>query len=474
MALVAGGCSSIPVEQRAQVRDEINAKAEQTLAQFIEADPTVEQEIEDSVAYFLGSSTTGMIGLVGGANGVGVLYNRKNSTRAYLDISAVQLGVGIGAVDAKVLIIFETEDAFERVAEGGWRTSVGSMSTAGAAGAVSRVMGNGETLRALSESGAALGANAGLTRISVNTDLTDTGLSLSSFPSFGEPRTNRQGEDAPRIWRRKLPIFGQEVIDKGYDLPLPLGLGLNYVDMIQDINLTQLFVGINGQDLERFEFVSFEDAETVTESYQLMLDAWVLPFMNVFALLGKVDGDANMDVFLDGNLILDETGTDCSPIILRPPTCNLLEDQIISFPVRANVDIRIYGIGTILAGGWKGWFAVVPATATWAEPKGKVADGFSLTITPRVGRVVDLGNLGNLSLFAGGNYLDSDMTIDGSYTFPGDLLSLDYRIDQQNKDRWNIVAGFNWDINKHFSWSAEYDGFTGSREAVITSINVSF
>jgi hypothetical protein len=117
---------------------------------------------------------------------------------------------------------------------------------------------------------------------------------------------------------------------------------------------------------------------------------------------------------------------------------------------------------------------------TYAEPKDRVADGSSLTVTPRIGRLLDLGNLGSMAVFVGGNYLDSDVTIDGSFTFPGDEipalegLTLDYRIDEQNTDHWNIVTGFNWDISKRLSWSAEYNGFTGSREAFISSLNLRF
>lgn len=39
---------------------------------------------------------------------------------------------------------------------------------------------------------------------------------------------------------------------------------------------------------------------------------------------------------------------------------------------------------------------------------------------------------------------------------------------------WNLVAGFNWEINRHLSWAVEYNGFTGSREQWGTSFNVRF
>ena len=47
----------------------------------------------------------------------------------------------------------------------------------------------------------------------------------------------------------------------------------------------------------------------------------------------------------------------------------------------------------------------------------------------------------------------------------------DYIIDQEDKDKWNALLGLNWDINKRLSWSAEYNGFTGSRDASISSLS---
>ena len=58
-----------------------------------------------------------------------------------------------------------------------------------------------------------------------------------------------------------------------------------------------------------------------------------------------------------------------------------------------------------------------------------------------------------------------------SFATPDGLLEIDYIIDQKNKDSWNALLGFNWDINKRLSWSLEYDGFIGSRDAFITSFS---
>jgi hypothetical protein len=70
--------------------------------------------------------------------------------------------------------------------------------------------------------------------------------------------------------------------------------------------------------------------------------------------------------------------------------------------------------------------------------------------------------------------MKTDLTITGTVSALDGALTIDYKVDQINRDRWNALLGFNWDINKKLAWSAEYNGFMGSRDAFITSINWRF
>jgi hypothetical protein len=217
--------------------------------------------------------------------------------------------------------------------------------------------------------------------------------------------------------------------------------------------------------------VSFDNTKVDANSYQFKFDAWLFPFMNVFAMYGKVSGDVASDVALDGNTLLEQLGSDCSPLI-PPLECLLFRDQNFILPIRVNVDTTSYGFGTVLAGGWKGWFAVLPISSTYTKGRMSVTEGNSLTITPRIGRNFNIGNLGNMAVYAGGNRLDSDLTVTGVFDVPDVDLEIGYKIDQQNIDRWNYVLGFNWNIGRHVNWSLEYNGFSGSRETWLTSINL--
>jgi len=99
-------------------------------------------------------------------------------------------------------------------------------------------------------------------------------------------------------------------------------------------------------------------------------------------------------------------------------------------------------------------------------------EGISTTITPRAGRTFNLGRWGNLSLFGGGNYLDTELTITETVGVEG--FTIDYTVEQANTDKWNLLVGGNWDINKRLSWAVEYNGFIGSRDAFIMSLGWRF
>ncbi|MFC1827805.1 hypothetical protein ACFLZQ_07765 [Thermodesulfobacteriota bacterium] len=468
-------CTTIPVEDRAGLRKKINQGADETLTKLIISNPELQESIDTSVGYFAGQISGAKIPVVGAVSGLGMLYDRETGTRTYMNIKRFDVGVGLGAGKYRGVILFQNREVFEQFKAGIWKSKIGIESVVGDKAATTiSVVDEGATLHLLSETGAAVTASARLVSLSVNEDLTDTGVSSIGLPNTGFTVVDRQGEDAPRIWEHKLPFLAQKVIDKGYDLPLPYGIGLTYVKVDQDILLDNLEVGINGREEEPFEFVAFGNPSAENDTVQLKFDAWLFPFMNVFALLGKIDGKAPMDIILDGNGMLDHLELDCSGPPLQNPLCELLGDKTFTVPIETKFSGKTYGIGTVLAGGWNNWFVTLPISLNYADMDGKDTEGIAITFTPRFGRVLNLGNKGNLALFAGGNYLKTDLTVSGTVSTPEDNLIIDYTIDQTNKDRWNLVLGYNWDINKRWSWSMEYDGFIGSREAFITSVTRRF
>jgi hypothetical protein len=157
--------------------------------------------------------------------------------------------------------------------------------------------------------------------------------------------------------------------------------------------------------------------------------------------------------------------------------CDRLRDQTFLLPIHTTPTGTSWGLGGVLAGGWKGWFVTIPFNYSRIDLDRTLAEGSPIvTVTPRVGRNFALGDLGNFALFVGGNYLESELEVSGTYRMPieDEEITFDYTVQQKNTDAWNLLFGFNWDINKQFSWNMEYDGFIGTREAFIASITWRF
>ncbi len=207
---------------------------------------------------------------------------------------------------------------------------------------------------------------------------------------------------------------------------------------------------------------------------------WLFPFMNVYAVAGAILGDANINFTIDGDEYITQAGLDCSVALpVRPKAC-VLQGRDLTVSLGAgtgdiNADGVSYsgynvGIGTVLAGGYKDWFGALPISYIYSNIDIIDSRVETLNVSPRIGKTIDLRSYGVLSPFVGATYLDVEMVLTGSLqTDVLDLGSVEYEILQRNSDKWNALAGFNWDFNKHWSWNIEA-GFWGSRENIITGM----
>ncbi len=113
-----------------------------------------------------------------------------------------------------------------------------------------------------------------------------------------------------------LPLLGDEARKRGYVLPLPFGVSINYMDMRQNINVDSInFTGLSldGRNIDCGKDpvckhavnnifangpVSLDNAFQIgvghtresSKTETLKLDAWLLPFMSVYGLVGHTEG----------------------------------------------------------------------------------------------------------------------------------------------------------------------------------------
>jgi hypothetical protein len=104
------GCSSIPVEEREQVRQEVIAATNEALAAFKADDPDIAGEIDSSPGYIVATGTDLLVGLIGRGDTTGILHDRTDNSRTFVNIDEFAFGLGVGASDVQILAIMNDID----------------------------------------------------------------------------------------------------------------------------------------------------------------------------------------------------------------------------------------------------------------------------------------------------------------------------------------------------------------------------
>ena len=288
--------------------------------------------------------------------------------------------------------------------------------------------------------------------------------------------------DEPLSYNRLFPIGAEKLINQGYALPLPGGISVIGIHNRQGQRITDLSVAMGkgvippeGEPLVSIPFVDI-DSFSVTNSGQVKADIWVLPFLNIFGTVGKVEGEADLKV----NINLDDVPTMCVPNPVpsppgqpeRPPICiGNKFDGTVTLPLTSGIDLTSLTLGATGAYSVGSWFGSLTASAT--ETYGDdSSDIKSLSAGFRAGRRFAFGNGHIVSPYTGISYLDIDTRISGTATLEdafsdGDELSVRYDAYLENLDKFAGVLGINVGFRNGTSIMAELNKSARSERILI-------
>ncbi|MCF7353516.1 outer membrane beta-barrel protein [Vibrio sp. CK2-1] len=332
----------------------------------------------------------------------------------------------------------------------------------------------------------------------------------SSQPSLPRATSNQppaisNGPNRPansdKVWDRILPIGGQVAIYNGYDLPLPFGISFLYSHIEQDQTISNMKVGYGGPANVDIDFLSFDNFRSKTNTPQLKLDAWVLPFLNVFATVGKIKGTIDINMSMPkGSVVTSDPVTNAindgiqAYCAKNPRKCKagsaLLPDtppdifggDPWTLSAEAEIEGYNYSLGAMLAGASGDWFYTMPIVYTQTNMEKTKVSGGTINIQPRVGYTFDLNHGIDLNLYTGASYMDINQTLKGGFNLETMEASQDFdaphtiafEVHQENTDKWGGIVGFNVNVNKHLSAAMEYTGIIGDRRQLILMVNGRF
>jgi hypothetical protein len=324
-----------------------------------------------------------------------------------------------------------------------------------------------------------------------------------------------------------LPIWGEKVTQKGYHLPYSAGISVNYFWQESDITIDNLYVGFNnGPQYNLDQIVRFNSAVATASSISVRPDVWLLPFLNVYGVLGTV-----------------QTSTAINAGVWVPDANNNWS-EVYTFGSTANFNGTTFGLGmtpTIGIGG--GWLAL-DMNVAWTDIDALDKPAQSFVFGPRMGKSfklkkpesninvwagafrlhlksatagslalsdvisggdaqakVDQGfakveekqtavdnwwnglssaeqanpineakyNTANNALETAGTFLT---TLDGALSTAGSS-TVQYSLEKAPKDMWNFLLGAQYQYNKHLMLRAEC-GFLGTRTQFMTSLQYRF
>jgi hypothetical protein len=324
-----------------------------------------------------------------------------------------------------------------------------------------------------------------------------------------------------------LPIWGAKVVARGYDIPYSAGVSTNYLTQTSALLLDNLMVGFNNGPMYNLdEIIRFNEAEAWASAITVRPDIWLLPFLNVYGLLGKSQSSTT----IDAGVYLPDIDNEWT--------------EITSFSTKADFTGTTMGLGmtpTIGVGG--GWIAL-DMNVAWTDVDALEKPVFTYVFGPRFGKTFKFKKpQQNIALWVGGFRVKFSSETKGSLTLAdvvpidelqvkvdngievvgekqvevdewwasltpieqnnpvneakyntsnrvldtagnvlnaadaalndGTSATVQYSLNKNLKDKWNFIVGSQYQLNKHWMLRAEY-GFLGSRTQFMTSLQYRF
>lgn len=134
-------CASMGDGSLADKRNKIVQMKDATLTTLYKTKPDTRAQLRSSVGYAVFSNANINLFLVSAGTGYGVVVNNATNKYTYMNMAEGGVGLGLGAKDYKIVMVFHTKDALNTFVDKGWTFG-------GNADAAAKAAGKGESVEA--------------------------------------------------------------------------------------------------------------------------------------------------------------------------------------------------------------------------------------------------------------------------------------------------------------------------------------
>ena len=218
----------------------------------------------------------------------------------------------------------------------------------------------------------------------------------------------------------------------GKELPRPYGIGVTLYRQTQDYDLKHLELNLPLDTL----LASGVDIENQTDEVNLQFDLWLLPFINIYGVVGWLEGTSDIKV--------------------GPPLNN----------IEFEYDGIVYGGGFAISAGTERFFGSLNLAYTQTDLDISSSSVAGWVFTPQIGIPTKYG-----AVWIGANYQKAEEKHEGTISLPpfGDVI---YEAELREKEPWNYLVGTR--INLHSTWHLDLEGGFGNRKSIRLSVSHRF
>ena len=260
-----------------------------------------------------------------------------------------------------------------------------------------------------------------------------------------------------------LPIWGAEASARGYQLPLPIGVGITAWSGRQPVDIQDLQLGRDGNPpVSVKNFLQIDQVDTSQQNVSAKIDVLVFPFLDVYAILGYTKGTTKGLIQVPGESIIG---------IFEPRVLQL--DAAFKGPT--------YGLGMTLQGGakvsdWRDLTAFVVAdvnrtkTKLSFENESLIANTkpVATVFSARVGLHGIVGPTTRAAIWTGAMYQRIQQTVAGSVAD----TDLQFVVVQSPSNPWNTLLGGLIEFGR--DWVFLIEGGLGARMSILAGATYRF
>jgi hypothetical protein len=248
---------------------------------------------------------------------------------------------------------------------------------------------------------------------------------------------------------------------KGFHFPFSWGAGLSGFSYTQEYATRQLFLQ-NDKIKARSDSITHD---IHTEEHQILFrpEIWVLPYLNLYGIVGYTEGNVNPEITANG-------------IIVELP----VGDTIVEVPIDTSISINkpmkyngpVYGFGVTASYVFNQFFIELDYNYSEVHPKDMDGKLVSHRLSPKAGMMFISKNKNTKSaVWFGASWLENTQTLTGIVNvreFMGDLADYlgeeaEYTATLKPVNKWNMVVGGSLAINNHYNVALEA-GFIGRKK----------